>query len=174
MSTQDVKKVIQKLKKKISSGFDEISAEILKMGAEVLVEPLTHIINRSIETGKFPTQWKHSKVCPIYKKGDRKLLKNYRPVSLISVPGIVLERCVGIQMESHFEENKLLQEFQFGFRQNKSCISELLTLFNKLMRYKEEGKEISLLLFDLSAAFDTVSHSILTKKLEIYVLKTRH
>ena len=68
VSTQDVKKVIQKLKKKTSSGFDDISAEILKMGADVLVEPLTHIINRSIETGKFPTQWKHSSVPNIQKR----------------------------------------------------------------------------------------------------------
>ena len=81
---------------------------------------------------------------------------------------MVLERCVGIQMEDHFEENKLLQDFQFGFRRNKSCISELLTLFNELLRFKEQGKEIALLLFDLSAAFDTVDQSILISKLQIY------
>ena len=168
VTTQQVKNIIKKLKKKTSAGFDEMSAELLKMGSDVLTEPLTHIINKSIQTGKFPTKWKHSKVCPIYKKGDRKLLKNYRPVSLISVRGMVLERCVGIQMEDHFEENQLLQDFQFGFRRNKSCISELLTLFNKLLRFKEQGKEIALLLFDLSAAFDTVDQSILISKLEIY------
>ena len=168
VTTQQVNKIIKKLKKKTSAGFDEISAEMLKMGLNVLAEPLTQIINKSIETGKFPSKWKHSKVCPIYKKGDRKLLKNYRPVSLISVPGMVLERCIGIQMEDYFEENQVLQEFQFGFRRNKSCISELLTLFNKLLRFKEQGKEISLLLFDLSAAFDTVDQSILVSKLQIY------
>ena len=105
--------------------------------------------------------WKESKVCPVHKKGDRTLLKNYRPVSLISVPGMVLERCAGIQMEDYFEDNKLLQDFQYGFRRGKSCISELLTLFSKLLRSKDQGKEISLLLFDLSAAFDTVNHEIL-------------
>ena len=62
----------------------------------------------------------------------------------------------------------MLQEFQFGFRQNKSCISELLTLFSKLLKSKEQGKEISLLLFDLSSAFDTVDHGILISKLQIY------
>ena len=137
VTTLEVKKIIKKLKKKTSCGFDEMSAELLKLGVDVLAEPLTHIINLSIRTGKFPTKWKHSKVCPVFKKGDRKLLKNYRPVSLTSVPGIVLERCVGIQMENHFEDNELLQEFQFGFRQNKSCISELLTLFSKLLKSKE-------------------------------------
>ena len=71
-------------------------------------------------------------------------------------------------MEAYFEEKQILQDFQFGFRKGKSCISELLTLFSKLMKAKEQGKEISLLLFDLSAAFDTVDHSQLIRKLEIY------
>ena len=81
---------------------------------------------------------------------------------------MVLERCIGIQMEDYFEENKLLQDFQIGFRRGKSCISELLTLVSKLMKSKEQVKESALLLFDLSAAFDTVCHSTLAAKLEIY------
>ena len=93
-------------------------------------------------------------------------MKNYRPVSLISVPGMVLERVMGIQMEEYVEKNEILQDFQFGFRKGKSCISELLTLFSKLMKVKEQGKVISLLLFDLSAAFD--NHALLISKLEIY------
>ena len=108
------------------------------MGSDELVKPLTHIINKSIESGKFPTKWKESKVCPIFKKGDRKLLKNYRPVSLLSVPGMVLERAIGIQMEDHLEEKEILQDFQFGFRRNRSCISELHTLFSKLLQSKEK------------------------------------
>ena len=72
------------------------------------------------------------------------------------------------QLEQYFEENNLLQEFQFGFRRQKSTISELLTLFDKLLKAKEEGREISLLLFDLSAAFDTIDHQLLVSKLKIY------
>ena len=77
---------------------------------------------------------------------------------------MVLERVCYLQMEEYFEENKLLQDFQYGFRQNKSTTSELLTLFHKLLKAKEEGKEIALILFDLSSAFDTVDHGILLKK----------
>ena len=105
---------------------------------------------------------------PIFKKGDRKELKNYRPVSLLSVPGMVLERCLGIQMEDYLEEKNILQDFQYGFRRNRSCISELHTLFHRLLKAKEQGKDISLLLFDLSAAFDTVDHRILLAKLQVY------
>ena len=77
------------------------------------------------------------------------------------------ERVIAIQAEEHFEENKILQEFQFGFRKFKSTISKMLTLFDSLLEAKEEGKEIVLLLFDLSSAFDTIDHGILCKKLEI-------
>ena len=140
--------IIKELKKKTSSGFDEISSEILKMGADALAEPLCHIINHSLKTGKFPTAWKEGKVCPIYKKKDRKQLENYRPVSLLSVPGMVLERVCCMQLEEYFEKNKILQEFQYGFRHHKSTTSELLTLFHKLLEAKEEGKEIALILFD--------------------------
>ena len=100
MNEKEVEKIIKDLKKKTSSGFDEISAEILKLGASELIKPLTCIINKCIEKGKFPSQWKKSKVCPIFKKGDRKGLKNYRPVSLLSAPGMVLERCLGIVRET--------------------------------------------------------------------------
>ena len=77
---------------------------------------------------------------PIFKKGDRQALKNYRPVSLLSVPGMVCERVIAIQAEEHFENNKILQEFQFGFRKFKSTISEMLTLFDSLLEAKEKGK----------------------------------
>ena len=75
-------------------------------------------------------------------------------------------------MEEYFENNKILQEFQFGFRNKKGTTSELLTLFHKLMEAKEEGKEIALTLFDLSSVFDTIDHSILLEKLSIYGFDT--
>ena len=78
---------------------------------------------------------------------------------------MICERVIAIQAEKYFEENKILQEFQFGFRRFKSTISEMLTLFDSLLEAKEEGKEIALLLFDLSSAFDTIDHGILCERL---------
>ena len=87
----------------------------------------------SILSGKYPTDWKIAKVVPLHKKGDRKFMKKYKPVALLSVPGMVLERVVSLQIKEYFENNKLLVSFQFGFRKNKSTISELLTMFDTLL-----------------------------------------
>ena len=161
-------KELKSLKAKKSYGCNGISSEVLKLGAEVLCVPLTYIINFSILTGKYPSEYKISKVVPVFKKGYKKSLQNYRPVALLCVSGMLMERIVSMQIEDYFEKNNLLGEFQFGFRKNKSTISELLTLFDKLLEAKEEKKEIIVLLYDLSAAFDTVSHEVLLTKLQIY------
>ena len=75
---------------------------------------------------------------------------------------------MGLQIEHYFESNGLLGTFQFGFRKNKSTVSEMLTLFDTLQEAKESQKEILLLLYDLSAAFDCISHEMLIAKMEIY------
>ena len=118
--------------------------------------PLTYIINTSILTGKFPQGWKLAKIIPLHKKGDKKSLRNYLPVALLCVPGMILERVVALQIEDYFEKNKLFGKFQFGFRRGKSTIFELLKLFDTLLEAKEEKNEIILLLYDLSSEFDTV------------------
>ena len=66
-----VLEIIKSLKSKRSHGCDGISSEFLKLGAEVLVVPLTFIINYSILTGKFPPQWKVTKIYPLHKNGDK-------------------------------------------------------------------------------------------------------
>ena len=107
VSENKVLQILKQLKSKKSFGHDGISSQVLKIGAKILVIPLTYIINTSILTRKFPTNWKIAKVIPLYKKGDKKVLKNYRSVSLLSVAGMVLEKVVAMQIEDFFEENKL-------------------------------------------------------------------
>ena len=81
---------------------------------------------------------------------------------------MVLERVVAIQMENFFEDNNLLGDFQFGFRRGKSTVSELIQLMDTLMEAKLDKKEICLILYDLSSAFDTVSPKVLIEKLKLY------
>ena len=87
VSEQIVQKILRQFKPKKSCRIDSITSEILKIGSEVLVVPLTYIINYSIVTGKYPT--------------------NYRPVALLAVAGMILEKVVALQIEEYFEKNNL-------------------------------------------------------------------
>ena len=168
VSVSVVYKLLKDLKAKTSYGHDGITAEILKLGADVLKIPLTYIVNTSINNSEYPSYWKIAKMIALFKKGSRYDMKNYRPLSLLCVAGMILEKVIAIQIEEYFESNNLLGPFQFGFRKYKSSISELLTLFDSLLEGKENRQEIMVILYDLSAAFDTVSHEVLLEKLKVY------
>ena len=81
---------------------------------------------------------------------------------------MILEKVITDQIGEFFERNNLFGSYQFGFRRGKSTISELLQLFDNILEAKDQRKEILLLMYDLSAAFDTVSHDNLINKLKIY------
>jgi hypothetical protein len=138
------KEVLKVMKGKKSYGLDGITSEILKIGAEVLVIPLTWIINTSITTGKFPEEWKISKIIPLFKKGNRRTTKNYRPVALLSVAGMILERIVAMQIEEFFESNDLFGSLQLDAKQDKEVIM--------------------LIMYNLNSAFGLADHKILKKE----------
>ena len=146
----EVLTVLKNLKPKTSCGLDGISSEIIKMCKEEMAGPLTLIVNRSICSGVFPSEWKIAKVCPILKKGDALQPKSYRPVSLLCVAGMVLEKIVADQVNNFFESNSLLGNFQFGFRKHKSTVSEMLTLFEKLQEAKESRQQIPVIYYSTS------------------------
>ena len=98
VDVQDVLKVLKDLKKKTSCGLDGLSSEMLKECKEELAGPLTIIINRSICSGVFPKDWKIAKIAPLLKKGDATKRENYRPVALLCVAGMILEKIVADQI----------------------------------------------------------------------------
>ena len=162
-----VKKIIQAMKSKTSSGQDNISSELLKIGGEILAAPLTYIINKSIVDQKFPDFWKEAIVQPLHKKGSKEELKNFRPVSLLCVSGMVLEAVVKEQIEIHLESNNLLGEFQFGYRRNKSTATAVNTMVCTAKNEMNKGKSTGALMFDMSAAFDTVEMETVSSKLKL-------
>ena len=105
VDVRDVLEVLKNLKPKTSCGLDGITSEMIKICKEEMAGPLTLIINRSICSGVFPEKWKIAKIAPLLKKGDATLLKNYRPVALLCVAGMVLEKIVADQVEQFFETN---------------------------------------------------------------------
>ena len=88
----EIEKIIKELKSKRSCGYDEITTKILKISSPFIVSPLTYICNRMLSTGTFPDRLKYSEIKPIYKKGDKTLITNYRPISLLPLFSKILKR----------------------------------------------------------------------------------
>ena len=138
------------------------------MGSPTLAPTLTQLINRSIERGEVPKHWKIGTVTPVLKKGDPKLVENYRPVTCLPAASKLLESVVCKQVTNFMESNGILPKNQHGFREHRST----MTAWSDIQQdwaMNTENKEITgVLLWDLSAAFDTLEHGILCSKLEIY------
>ena len=168
VSTDDVQKIIYKLKKKSSTGHDGISTKLLQRLCPIIAMPLTSIINQSLYTGIFPENLKLAKVLPLFKKGDNQLFNNYRPISLLPSISKVFERVVFNQLYSYFDENGLFYRSQYGFRKGHSTQFACVEFVDKMLQELDKKKIPITIFIDLSKAFDTLNHDIMLHKLSHY------
>ena len=149
-----------------SAGPDGIHSRVVVETQEQLVGPLTIIFNKSLSEGVVPDSWKEAEVVPIFKKGKRDDPGNYRPVSLTSVCGKIMEKIVRKEIVDHLERNEVISDVQHGFVQGKSCQTQLLTVIEEWTKWMEERKPFDCLYFDYRKAFDSVPHMRLMRKIE--------
>ena len=145
--------------------------KVIKSVIDYICKPLSHIFNVSLLTGCFPEQMKASKVIPLFKSDDKKLVNNYRPVSVLPVFSKILEKIIYNRLINHFDTHCLLNSNQFGFRSNYSTSMAVLQLLDKIST-ELDSKNYSVGIFmDLSKAFDTINHQILLDKLAYYGIR---
>src|SRR5438552_16633487 len=151
-----------------SYSLDVIPTKFLKSCIDAFVTPITHLINLSLSEGVFPTSFKHAVVSPLLKKQSlpKDDLSSYRPISNLNFISKILEKVIYARLCHHLESFPSLSCFQSAYRKLHSTETALLRIHNDLSLALNRQQVSALVLLDLSAAFDTIDHTILTTRLK--------
>lgn len=165
VSAVDIVDTINNLKNTNSVGIDCISTKIIKHLGNIIAEPLSYVVNLCVQRGEYPDDLKIGSVIPILKKDDPLAIENYRPITVSTVLGRIVEKCMYDQMMSFLTKFNLITSCQNGFYPGRSTETACHDLLSFVYTSIDCGKYVGALFFDLSRAFDTLDLNIVSKKL---------
>ena len=163
---EEIKKAIAHMKNGKVAGPDGIPAEALKADVNTSVEMLYSLFEEIWEKEEIPAEWKEGYLIKIPKKGDLSRCDNYRGITLLSVPGKVLNRIILERMKGTVDQT--LREQQAGFRQDRSCTDQIATLRIIVEQSIEWNSSLYINFVDYEKAFDSVDRETLWKVLRLY------
>ena len=168
-SEETIYDIVKGLDTTKATGIDHISARLVKSAADVIKKPLTNIINKCVQSGKFPNSLKIGRITPLYKnpkEGSRLNKKDHRPVSVLVSFSKIFERYILNDMLSHV--NAILSDKISAYRKGYSCHHVLLKLTEEWRKHLDQNHVVGAVLMDLSKAFDCLPHELLIAKLAAY------
>ena len=167
----EVEAVISLFNPNKKTGPNSIPPSILQEFASDFSKPISDIINISFNTGVYPDIMKLATIIPIFKKGSKILVGNYRPISLLSNLNKIFEKLMFKRLQSFIDKYKLLYKYQFGFREKHSTNHALIEIAESIQNALDLGNFACGIFVDFQKAFDTVNHKILIKKLNYYGIR---
>ena len=173
ISTEDVIKAIGKLSPDTAPGPDNIYSRTLKELVNQVAQPLAMIYNSSLQSGVVVADWKLANVTPVFKKGCKSTASNYRPISLTSVPGKLMERILQWAILDHLINNNLINQTQHGFLPKKSTVSNLIEYMDVITKILDFGQPVDSIYIDFAKCFDKISHRHLLYKVNKYGIEDR-
>ena len=150
-----------------STGIDK-TTHLIK---EIISETLSKIFNTSILTGQYIDKLKLARTIPIFKKGSRLLVSDYRPISLLSNLNKIMEKLIFKRVYEFLEKYNCFYDLQFGLRSKHSTVHALISITENIRSALDESKYVCGIFVDLQKAFDTVNHDILLNKLNHYGIR---
>jgi hypothetical protein len=166
LTHDEVLKALQGIKAHKAYNPDGIPPIVLKCCARTLTSSITLLFNLCLDLGYVPNKWKLANVVPIFKKGSREMVNNYRPVSLLTVISKVMERCIHSHVYAITRQDILSS--QHGFMTSRSTTTQLLSFYDNIHQNVDSGGQVDVLYLDLSKAFDSVPHKLLINQLKSF------
>lgn len=165
----EVADVISSLK--TSNSTHDVPTSMMKSAPEYFAVVLSNLFNSMLESGIYPEDLKHACVTPVHKKGSTNIIKNYRPISILTTFDKIFEKLIYRRLMDFFTAYNLLSATQFGFRSNMGTEDACLRLIDLILPGFAAGKYVACVFADFSKAFDTVSRHILLRKLHRYGIR---
>ena len=161
----EVVEAINELKENSSPGPDGVPTVLLKRCRDQIAPAIADIWKKSVKEGSIPLILKTGIVSPLHKGGDKTQPNNYRPVTLTSHIIKIFERIVSKILKQYLTKIDVWNENQHGFRQGRSCVSQLLDHYHKIIDALEDEYSVNVIYLDFCKAFDKVDHELLLSKL---------
>ena len=165
LSLEDVSSIVNRLPPKTSVDADNISYMILKNGGISVTSRLLELFSLSLRVSRVPSSWKSAIVSPIFKKGSKSDVGNYRPISVTSCCSRILERIINKNITTFLKSHNIINCSQHSFSRGKSTDTLLLSFYDFVTDCLDRNLAVDSVFFDFQKAFDTVPHNQLIARL---------
>jgi hypothetical protein len=163
-STNEINRIIKCFEPKNSAGYNGIPPKMLKITASFLISPLIYTCNNALSLGCFPERLKYSIVQPMFMKGDRSVISNYRPISLQTSFSKIFGKLIYARLYDHLKQHNVFTPEQHGFRAKSSMEKASYNLLHAILLAMNSKNTVGGIFCDLQKALDCVTHNILLEK----------